>query len=117
MRYTIDKCKENEGIRGDSLWGIRKAIPGKVPLQRVQLLEKSQQNPSQICRDHHVTRSLLYYWWQLYQQQGEATFAPTQEVLSPRSAWSGHTPLKIRWLIWNDSVENKPWNWSCSKRR
>src|SRR6266496_4196938 len=47
-------------------------------LQMVQLLEKGEQNPSQISRDHHVTRSLLYVWWQLYQERGEAAFVPTQ---------------------------------------
>src|SRR5215471_11883735 len=44
----------------------------------VQLLEQGEQNPSQISRDHHVTRSLLYVWWQLYQERGEAAFVPTQ---------------------------------------
>jgi transposase-like protein len=34
-------------------------------LQMVQLLEKGEQNPSQISRDHQVPRSLLSYWWQL----------------------------------------------------
>lgn len=52
-------------------------------LRLVQLLEKGEQNPSQISRDYHVTRSLLYYWWQLYQQHGEAAFAPTQALLTP----------------------------------
>ncbi len=47
-------------------------------LQMVQLLEKGEQNPSQISRDHHVTRSLLYVWWQLYRERGEAAFVPTQ---------------------------------------
>ena len=32
-------------------------------LRLAQLLEKGEQNPSQISRDAHVTRSLLYYWW------------------------------------------------------
>src|SRR6266853_1246608 len=44
----------------------------------VQLLEKGEQNPSQISRDHHVTRSLLFVWWQLYRERGEAAFVPTQ---------------------------------------
>lgn len=49
----------------------------------IQLLEKGEQNPSQISRDHHVTRSLLYVWWQLYQERGEAAFVPTQAFHSP----------------------------------
>jgi transposase-like protein len=44
----------------------------------IQLLERGEQNPSQISRDHHVTRSSLYVWWQLYQERGEAAFVPTQ---------------------------------------
>ncbi|MGZ3647379.1 MAG: hypothetical protein ACXVCM_26410 [Ktedonobacteraceae bacterium] len=49
----------------------------------IQLLEKGEQNPSQISRDHHFTRSLLYLWWQLYQERGEAAFVPTQAFQSP----------------------------------
>jgi transposase-like protein len=49
----------------------------------IQLLEKGEQNPSQISRDHHVTRSLLYVWWQLYQERGEAAFVPTQAFPRP----------------------------------
>jgi transposase-like protein len=56
---------------------------GGTPVQMVQLLEQGQQNPSQISRDHHVTRSLLYVWWQLYQERGEAAFVPTQAFDSP----------------------------------
>ena len=57
----------------------------------MHLMEKGEQNPSQISRDHHVTRSLLYCWWQLYQQQGEAAFAPTQDLLTPPEVERPHT--------------------------
>jgi transposase-like protein len=49
----------------------------------VQLLEKGEQNPSQISRDHHVTLSLLYVWWQLYRERGEGALMPTQAFQSP----------------------------------
>jgi transposase-like protein len=69
----------------------KKSYSWEFKLQMVQLLEKGEQNPSQISRDHHVTRSLLYYWWQLYRQQGEAAFEPTQAVLSPPEVERPHT--------------------------
>ena len=28
--------------------------------------------------DHHVTRSLLYVWWQLYRERGETACVPSQ---------------------------------------
>ena len=31
----------------------------------------------------HLTRSLLYVWWQLYRERGEAAFVPTQAFHSP----------------------------------
>jgi transposase-like protein len=58
--------------------GHNRTYTWEFKLQMVQLLEKGEQNPSQISRDHHVTRSLLYVWWQLYQERGEAAFVPTQ---------------------------------------
>lgn len=63
--------------------GYQKGSTWEFQLRMVQLLEKREQNPSQISRNHYVTRSLLYYWWQLYREQGEAAFHPTQELLSP----------------------------------
>jgi transposase-like protein len=56
----------------------------------IQLLEKGELNPSQISQDHHVTRSLLYVWWQLYREQGEAAFVPTQAFHSPPEADRPH---------------------------
>ncbi len=44
--------------------GHQRSYSWEFKLQMVQLLEKGEQNPSQISRDHHVTRSLLYVWWQ-----------------------------------------------------
>ncbi len=57
--------------------GHQRSYSGEFKLQMVQLLEKGEQNPSQISRDHHVTGSLLYVWWQLYQERGEAACVPT----------------------------------------
>ena len=64
-------------------WGFK--------LQLVQLLEKGEQNPFQISRDHHLTRSLLYVWWQLCRERGEAAFVPTQAFHSPPEVDRPHT--------------------------
>ncbi len=63
--------------------GHQRSYSGEFKLQMVQLLEKGEQNPSQISRDHHVTGSLLYVWWQLYQERGEAACVPTHAFHSP----------------------------------
>ena len=63
--------------------GHKQSYAWEFKLQMVQLLEKGEQNPPQISRDHHVTRSLLYVWWQLYRERGEAAFVPTQAFQSP----------------------------------
>ena len=63
--------------------GHKRTSTWEFKLQMVQLLEKGAQTPSQISRDHHVTRSLLYLWWQLYQERGEAAFMPTKAFQSP----------------------------------
>ena len=63
--------------------GKQRSYSWEFKLQMVQLLEKGEQNPSQISRDHHVTRSLLYVWWQLYRERGEAGLRPTQAFQSP----------------------------------
>ncbi len=42
--------------------GHQRSYSWEFKLQMVQLLEKGEQNPSQISRDHHVTRSFLYVW-------------------------------------------------------
>ena len=46
--------------------------------QMLQFLEKGEQTPSHITRDHHVTSSLLYVWWQFSQERGEAAFCRTK---------------------------------------
>ena len=71
--------------------GHQRSYSGEFKLQMVQLLEKGEQNPSQISRDHHVTGSLLYVWWQLYREQGEAAFLPTQALQSPPKVDRAHT--------------------------
>lgn len=63
--------------------GKQKSYSWEFRLQMVQLLEKGEQNPSQLSRGYHVTRSLLYYWWHLYQEQGETAFTPTQALFTP----------------------------------
>src|SRR5436305_14541632 len=46
--------------------GEQRSYSWEFKLQMVQLLEMGEHNPSQISRDHHVTRSLLYVLWQFY---------------------------------------------------
>jgi transposase-like protein len=52
-------------------------------VQMVHLLAKGTQTRSQISRDDHVTRSLLYAWRRLSQQRGEAAFVPDRATASP----------------------------------
>jgi transposase-like protein len=66
--------------------GHQRSSSWEFKLQMIQLLEKGEHNPSQISQDHHETRSLLYVWWQLYREQREAAFMPTQAF--PASARS-----------------------------
>src|SRR6266852_7473573 len=40
--------------------GHQRSYSWEFKLQMVHLLEKGEHNPSQISRDHHVSRSLLY---------------------------------------------------------
>jgi transposase-like protein len=58
--------------------GHQRSYSWEFKLQMVQLLEKGEQNPSQISRDHQDTRSLLYVWWQLYRERGETAFVTSQ---------------------------------------
>ena len=93
----------------------------------VQLLEQDEHNPSQISRDHHVTRSLLYVWWQLYRERGEAAFVPTQAFQSPSEVDRPHTAqehiahlerlcgqqaLELDLLHSEVDVLKKVWHWS-----
>jgi transposase-like protein len=52
-------------------------------LQMVRLLEKGRHNISQISRDYHVTKALLYAWMHLYRERGEAAFVPSQATSQP----------------------------------
>jgi transposase-like protein len=63
--------------------GHQRSYSWEFKLQMVQFLEKDEQNPFQISLDRHVTRSLLYMWWQLYRERGEAAFVSTQAFQSP----------------------------------
>ena len=63
--------------------GKQKTYSGEFKLQMVHLLAKGTHNMSQISRDYHVTRSLLYAWIRLYQERGEAAFVPDRATASP----------------------------------
>jgi transposase-like protein len=58
-------------------------VAWEFKLQMVHLLAKGTHNMSQISRDYHVTRSLLYAWIRLYQERGEAAFVPDRATASP----------------------------------
>src|SRR5690242_1575361 len=63
--------------------GKQKIYTWEFKLQMVHLLARGLHNVSQISRDYHVTRSLLYAWMRLYQQRGEAAFVPDQATAPP----------------------------------
>jgi transposase-like protein len=65
---TVYGSAERTGIKTNHTMGHQRSYSWEFKLQMVQLLEKGELNPSQISRDHHVTRSLLYVWWQLYRE-------------------------------------------------
>lgn len=64
------------------MWS-NKTYTWEFKLQMVHLLEKGVQNVSQMSRDYHVTRSLLYCWMRLYQERGEAAFVPSRAAATP----------------------------------
>lgn len=63
--------------------GKQKTYSWEFKLQMVHLLAKGTHNMSQISRDYHVTRSLLYAWIRLYQERGEAAFVPSRATQFP----------------------------------
>jgi transposase-like protein len=63
--------------------GKQKTSSWEFKLQMVHLLAKGTHNISQISRDYHVTRSLLYVWIRFYRQRGEAAFIPDRAIDSP----------------------------------
>jgi transposase-like protein len=63
--------------------GKQKTYSWEFKVQMVHLLEKGMHNVSQISRDYHVTRSLLYAWMRLYLERGEAAFVPSRATQSP----------------------------------
>ena len=63
--------------------GKQKTYSWEFKLQMLHLLEKGTHNMSQVSRDYHVTRSLLYAWMRLYQERGEAAFVPGRATQSP----------------------------------
>ncbi len=86
----------------------------KFKLQMVQLLEKGERNPSLISRDH-VTRSLLYVRWQLYQEQrskGERPLYPLRPI-TVHQRQIDRAMHKNRLPIWSECVDNRPSNLIC----
>ena len=63
--------------------GKQKTYSLKFKLQMVHVLAKRTHNMSQISRDYHVTRSLLYAWIRLYQERGEVAFVPDRATATP----------------------------------
>jgi transposase-like protein len=63
--------------------GKQKPYSWEFKLQMVQRLSKGTHNMSQMSRDYHVTRSLLYAWIRLYQERGEAAFVPDRATAAP----------------------------------
>lgn len=63
--------------------GKQKSYTWEFKVQMVHLLEKGNHNVSQVSRDYHVTRSLLYAWIRLYQERGEAAFVPSRAAQFP----------------------------------
>jgi transposase-like protein len=57
----------------------------------VHLLAKGTHNMSQISREYHVTRSLLYAWIRLYRERGEAAFIPDRASATPLEVERPHT--------------------------
>ena len=60
--------------------GKQKTYSWEFKLQMVHVLKKGVHNVSQISRDYHVTRSLLYAWIRMYQERGEAAFVPNRAI-------------------------------------
>jgi transposase-like protein len=63
--------------------GKQKISSWEFKLQLVHVLAKGTHNMSQISRDYHVTRSLLYAWIRRYQERGEAAFVPDRAIAAP----------------------------------
>jgi hypothetical protein len=76
----------------------------------VAMLEKGEQNPSQISRDHHVTRSLLYDGRAALSRARGSGITANPSVSSVHQKWIGHTLRKNTLLTWSDCVANRPSN-------
>ena len=96
--------------------GHKRPYTWEFKLQMVQLLEQGEQNPSQISRDHHVTRSLLYVWWQLYREQGKRLLCRLKPFIVHRKSID-RTAHKNRSPTSSGCVGNRRWNWICCNRR
>jgi transposase-like protein len=71
--------------------GKQKTYSWEFKVHMVHLLAKGTHNMSQMSRDYHVTRSLLYAWMQLYQERGEAAFIPDHAIDMPPEVERPHT--------------------------
>jgi transposase-like protein len=89
--------------------GKQKTYSWEFKLQMVHLLAKGTHNMSQISRDYHVTRSLLYAWMRLYQERGEAAFVPDRATASPpeieRPHHAGEQVAYLEWLCGQQALE------------
>jgi transposase-like protein len=71
--------------------GKQKTSSWEFKVHMVHLLAQGTHNMSQISRDYHVTRSLLYAWIRLYQERGEAAFIPDRASDLPLEVERPHT--------------------------
>ena len=63
--------------------GKQKTYSWEFKVHMVHLLAIRTHNMSQISREYHVTRSLLYAWIRLYQERGEVAFIPDRAIDLP----------------------------------
>ena len=102
--------------------GKQKTYSWEFKLQMVHVLAKGTHTISQISRDYHVTRSLLYAWIRMYQSEEKLLLFPTEQLL-PYQRSSDHTMPRSKSRISNGSVDNRRRNsmycarrWICSKK-
>jgi transposase-like protein len=97
--------------------GHQRNYSWEFKLQMIQLLEKGEQNPSQISRDHHVTRSLLYVGRAALSRARGSSFCANPGFSRVRRRLIDRTLLRNRLPIWSGYVGSKLWNSTCYNRR
>src|SRR5215470_17003457 len=80
MRSTVIK---GEMCVWSKVMDTQKTYAWEFKVHMVHRLSKGTHTMSQISRDYHVTRSLLYAWIRLYQERGEAAFVPDRAIDCP----------------------------------